>query len=115
MGSYANLREIKPQRSRKYMPFTIGGEWAPRELPSRHQISLPTGKPVKIRLLKRAKNVITVILNLHKSEKEMKEIVSVLKKRLGTGGSVKGLEIEIQGDKVAAVQDYFKEIGIKTY
>ncbi len=97
------------------MPFTIGGDWAPRSEPSKDPIIISTGKPVKVRLLKRGKNILTVILNLHKSEKEMQEIASALKKRLGVGGSVKGLEIEIQGDKVRAVQDYLTEIGIKNH
>ena len=95
------------------MPFTIGGDWVPTPPEKKENSSFQPSKPVKVRLLKRGKNVVTVILNLNKEEKEMEEIASGIKKKLGCGGSVKGDEIEIQGDKVTLVQSYLKDKGIK--
>ena len=95
------------------MPFTIGGDWIPTPPEKKENLTSQSTKPVKVRLLKRGKNIVTVILNLNKEEKEMQEIASGIKKKLGCGGSVKGEEIEIQGDKVALVQSYLKDKGIK--
>lgn len=90
------------------MPFTIGGDWIPN--PS----SVKPNKPVKVRLVKRGKSILTVILNLPMTEKEMGELASQLKKKLGCGGAVKGDEIEIQGDKVSQVQKMLSDVGIKS-
>ena len=90
------------------MPFTFDGNWVPRDLSS------PTQQPVKVRLVKRGHNFVTVILHLPMSEKELKSFSSKLKKRLGCGGALKGIEIEIQGDKVDLVQQFLLEHGIKS-
>jgi translation initiation factor 1 len=95
------------------MPFTIAGDWIPTPPEKKENSSSQPSKPVKVRLLKRGKNVVTVILNLNKEDKEMQELASGIKKKLGCGGSVKGEEIEIQGEKVALVQAYLKDKGIK--
>ena len=95
------------------MPFTIGGDWVPTPPEKKENPLFQSGKPVKVRLLKRGKNVVTVILNLNKEEKEMEELASAIKKKFGCGGCVKGDEIEIQGDKVTLVQAHLREKGIK--
>jgi translation initiation factor 1 len=91
------------------MPFNIGGEWVPSKPPPKI-----SSKPVKVRLMKRGKNVVTVILNLNKTEDEMIDLASGIKKKLGCGGAVKEEEIEIQGDKVDQVKKYLLEQGIKS-
>ena len=96
------------------MPFTIGGDWVPTPPPKKENLPSQSNKPVKVRLLKQGKNVVTVIFNLNKEEKEMQEIASGIKKKLGCGGSVKGDEIEIQGDKVVLVQAYLKDRETRT-
>ncbi len=90
------------------MPFTIGGEW----IPSKTTCSAAS-KPVKVRLVKRGKSILTVVLNLQISSKELDNLASTLKKKLGCGGSVRDKDVEIQGDKVAEVKSYLKEIGLK--
>ena len=87
------------------MPFTIDGEWKPSK-PA-------TQKPIKVRLMKRGKSLVTVILNLSQGQKELEEMASTLKKSVGAGGSVKEGTIEIQGDKVESVKKWLKENGIK--
>ena len=91
------------------MPFTIDGQWVPSQ-------AAPKGpqKPVKVRLVKRGQSILTVILNLNMSAKELGDLASNLKKRLGCGGAVKGNEVEIQGDKVDQTRKYLVEIGIKS-
>ena len=89
------------------MPFTIDGQWVPSKSPKEAQ------KPVKVRLVKRGKSILTVILNLQLPSNEMEEIASSIKKKLGCGGSVKEESIEIQGDKVEQVKKWLLSIGIK--
>ena len=93
------------------MPFTIDGQWVPSKIATTKSSS---HKPVKVRLIKRGKSILTVILNLNSDTKELTEIASNLKKKLGCGGAVKDGEIEIQGDKVEDVKKYLSDIGIKS-
>ena len=92
------------------MPFTLDGQWIPRK-------TTPTDskKPVKVRLLKRGKNIITTILNLEFPDNDMQELASKIKKKLGCGGAIKESTIEIQGDKVDAIKKILDEIGIKSF
>lgn len=46
-------------------------------------------------------------------ESEMKELASELKRRLATGGSVRGNEILLQGDRRAQLRDILARIGFK--
>ncbi len=91
------------------MPFTIDGQWMPS--PSAPQ---KDKGPVKVRLVKRGKSLLTAILNLNRSAKELDELCANLKKKLGCGGIVKDETIEIQGDKVQAVKKHLADIGIKS-
>jgi translation initiation factor 1 len=90
------------------MPFTIEGNW----IPSKPNES---PKPVKVRLIKRGKSLLTVILNLSMPLNEKEELASALKKNLGCGGSVKEDTVEIQGDKVEAVKKWLLGRGIKAF
>lgn len=91
------------------MPFTIDGEWAPQD-----PIKKGQSKPVNTRLVKRGKNILTVILHLHLTAAELATLASSIKKRLGCGGAVKGADIEIQGDHVLQVIKILSELGIKS-
>jgi len=44
---------------------------------------------------------------------ELKKLAAELKKRCGTGGSVKEYVIEIQGDQRALLKDYLEQKGYK--
>jgi len=64
----------------------------------------------KIRLEKRAGKSVTTISGLHTyGSKRLGAIASELKSKFAAGGTVKNGVIEIQGDKVAVVQNWFKE------
>ncbi|BBI16291.1 translation initiation factor [Neochlamydia sp. S13] len=91
------------------MPFTIEGQW----VPSKPTSSKPS-KGVKIRLVKRGKNILTAILNLNMPSNELIHLASHLKKKLGCGGAIKDADIEIQGDNVSKVRKILEEYGIKS-
>lgn len=58
---------------------------------------------------KRKGKPVTLVGRFYVSEKEKKEILKVLKKKLACGGSIKDEWIELQGD----VKDKIKEILLK--
>lgn len=90
------------------MPFTVDGQWVPTKT-----VSQTPKKPVKVRIVKRGKSILTVILNLTMTQSELTALASSLKKKLGCGGAIKDDTIEIQGDKIAQVVKYLADIGIK--
>jgi len=62
----------------------------------------------KIYLEKRAGKYVTVISGLHTyGSDRLNVIAKELKTTFGAGGTVKNGLIEIQGDKVAAIKDWF--------
>ena len=61
---------------------------------------------------RKGKGVI-VISGLGLSDKDLKQLASQLKKRCGTGGSVVGETIEIQGDKREAIKEILNSKGYK--
>lgn len=66
----------------------------------------------KIRLEKRVGKEITVIAGLHTyGDDRLVRIAKELKSKLGCGGTVKNGVIEIQGNKIDSVKDYFKTEG----
>lgn len=99
------------------MPFTIGGEWIPSRAQSGSNTNTAKGsqKRVLVRLVKRGKNILTVILHLPKTEKELNALASSIKKKLGCGGAVQETAIEIQGDKVSEVKKILEELSIKSF
>jgi len=64
----------------------------------------------KIRLEKRRGKSVTVISGLHTyGTARLTAIAKELKIRFGAGGTVKNGIIEIQGDQVTAIQNWFKD------
>lgn len=62
-------------------------------------------KGARIRLEKRASGrVVTVIADVPGTPIEIETLAKLLKTRCGTGGSIKDLDIELQGDRREAVQ-----------
>ncbi|MDE6638856.1 MAG: translation initiation factor [Muribaculaceae bacterium] len=55
----------------------------------------------------------TIIEGFEISDDEIEEIARSLRKKLGTGGSSRGGEILIQGDRKADVVKMLKEMGFK--
>ncbi|MFA6078787.1 MAG: translation initiation factor [Candidatus Omnitrophota bacterium] len=70
----------------------------------------PRSPVPKIRVEKRAGKSVTVIAGLHTyGTARLNVIARELKSTLGAGGTVKNGTIEIQGDKAAAVRDWFEK------
>lgn len=64
----------------------------------------------RIRLERRASGrVVTVIAGVPGRASEVEALAKLLKARCGTGGSVKDLDIELQGDRRDAVQVVLRE------
>lgn len=61
----------------------------------------------------RAGKQATIICGFTCDDDEVKDIASALKKTLGTGGSARGGEILIQGDRRKDVLEALKNMGIK--
>ena len=72
---------------------------------------MPKSPIPKIRLEKRAGKFVTIIAGLHTyGSKRLAAIAGELKSILGAGGTVKNGTIEIQGDKVEAIKNWFVKI-----
>lgn len=56
----------------------------------------------------------TIITGFTVADDTVADIAARLKKRLGAGGSVRGGEILIQGDRSAAVRDALAALGLKS-
>lgn len=68
----------------------------------------PRSPAPKIRLEKRMGKCVTVIAGLHTyGTKRLESIARELKTMLGAGGTIKNGVIEIQGDKTAAITEWF--------
>ena len=61
----------------------------------------------------RAGKTATIIEGFTCTPAELKDIATRLKQRLGTGGSTRGSEILLQGDRRADLYDILKEMGFK--
>jgi translation initiation factor 1 len=60
----------------------------------------------------RGGKTVTVLYGLSRSEEEMEALAKELKKRCGTGGTVKGSTVEVQGDNVETVLAVLEKRGI---
>lgn len=61
----------------------------------------------------RAGKQATIITGFEGSDQELQELAAMLKKRLATGGSARGGEILIQGDRRQQILDFLKGAGYK--
>jgi len=68
----------------------------------------------KIQLEKKGRGgkEVTVISHLGLSEAQLLELLKLIKKRLGTGGTLKDQSLEIQGNRIAEVRELLTSQGI---
>ncbi len=90
------------------LAYSTGGEApAPKALGAEMERKT---KGARIRLEKRASGrVVTVIAEVPGSPGDIEALAKLLKTRCGTGGAVKDLDIELQGDRRDAVQMVLRE------
>ncbi len=94
---------------------TCGQEESRCTCPPRAAASLPFEKQrPRFRLEKRRGKPVTVVTHLTLSEADLKALASQLKNRLGTGGTAKDGEVELQGDHREALVPILSQLGFRT-
>jgi translation initiation factor 1 len=88
----------------------------PREKPSAPRKGAPASGPgIRIRLERRASDrVVTLVTGLPGSEQDKTALARALKSACGTGGTVKGGVLELQGDHREAVEAALDARGLKS-
>jgi len=105
--SLSTLPAMSQERTR--LAYSTGGPVTtePRTLAAEMERKT---KGARIRLEKRASGrVVTVIADVPGTAAEIEALSKLLKTRCGTGGSLKDLDIELQGDRRDAVQAVLRE------
>jgi translation initiation factor 1 (eIF-1/SUI1) len=83
------------------MPFTFGGDWAPRKPLEK--------KPVKLSIEKRKNGVVTVVSNLPLEKAALKNLAGKIKSTLGCGGTINEESLEFQGNHLSAIEAMLKK------
>jgi translation initiation factor 1 len=79
------------------------------------RVTLPRDQKVTVRLEKRGKGkVVTTITGLDPAASDLKAILKTLKSACGSGGTIAGSVIEVQGDQRAAVASELLKSGYET-
>jgi translation initiation factor 1 len=74
----------------------------------------PEKQTAKVRVDRRKhKRLITVVWGLSEESSDLPDLLSKLKSACGTGGSLQGEQIELQGDHLERVKNQLREIGYK--
>lgn len=82
--------------------------------PLPQQYLAPEKQTAKIRVDRRkAKRLVTVVWGLSDEESDLPSLLSQLKSACGSGGSLQGDQIELQGDHLERVKEQLCEIGYK--
>lgn len=86
----------------------------PEETPA--DDSHPLKKPLKVCIDKKGRNgkTATIIEGFEGSPEKLEALARQLKQKLGAGGSARGGEILIQGDRKADVISFLNTLGYKT-
>ena len=74
----------------------------------------PQKQTAKVRLDRRKnKRLVTVIWGLSAADNDLRELLSQLQSACGSGGSLQGEQIELQGDHQQRVKELLGKIGYK--
>lgn len=84
----------------------------PKELFDFDQIGKETER-IKIRVVQRRLRKIVTIVSGIESNSELKELIKTLKRKLACGGTIKGKDIELQGEHKAKVKEILIKEGYK--
>lgn len=77
-------------------------------------IGTNTARPPQIQLEKKGRGgkEVTVVSHLGLSGAQLLDLLQLIKKRLGTGGTLKNQSLEIQGNRIAEVRELLASQGI---
>ena len=77
-------------------------------------IGTKTGRTPQIQLEKKGRGgkEVTVVSHLGLGGAQLRELLQLIKKRLGTGGTLKNQSLEIQGNRIAEVREFLASQGI---
>jgi translation initiation factor 1 len=77
-------------------------------------IGTNTARTPQIQLEKKSRGgkEVTVVSHLGLSGAQLSEILQLIKRRLGTGGTLKNQSLEIQGNRIAEVRELLSSQGI---
>ena len=83
-------------------------------LPASADYLAPEDQSAKVRVDRRKhKRMVTVVWGLGATETVLADLLSKLKSACGSGGSLQGEQIELQGDHLHRVQEQLRQIGYK--
>ncbi len=100
------------------MGADFGDDWSSdnKDKPSK-KISTETKTPEKHQLHfakeKRRGKVVTIVKPFYLDKKTLQALLKTLKKKLGTGGTVKDESLEFQGDIPAMVRQHLEALGYR--
>ena len=94
-----------------------GWEFIPADGDKRPEevVSLPPGEQeIKVALSKRAKGkIVTLAEGFRLAAADLKGLAKSLKQTCASGGAVREMAIEIQGDHVTVIKDALREMGFR--
>lgn len=107
-----NVVKFSPMEERSTLVYSTGVGRIKEEKPVKEA---PKGDGTVRIMLKRlgGSKMLSVVTGLPLSEVELKDICSTLKRKCGTGGSVKDFAIEIQGNKREIIKSNLESMGYK--
>jgi len=83
----------------------------PRKPAASMEIKAPERHRLYCSKEKRRGKVVTIVQPFYLEKKELQRLIKTIKKRLGTGGTVKDNTLELQGDIAAPVQVALEKEG----
>ncbi|MDE6768554.1 MAG: translation initiation factor [Muribaculaceae bacterium] len=88
----------------------------PDPIPVTTDKALPQASPLRVVIDRKGRKgkTATIIEGFSGSDEQLEQLAKTLKQRLGTGGSARGGEILIQGDRKNDVITLLKSLGYKT-
>jgi len=98
------------------MGADFGDDWSSdnKDKPSKQtstEIKEPTKHQLHFAKEKRRGKVVTVVKPFYLHKNDLQALVKLLKKRLGTGGTVKDNSLEFQGDIPQPVRKHLEALG----
>ena len=84
----------------------------PKELVEFEQIGKETER-IQIRVARRRLKKLVTIISGIENQPELKDLTKLLKKKLACGGTIKGKEIELQGDHKGMVKEILVKEGYR--